>query len=79
MKSISHKLIKKEDIIADIIKINPKIEQIFLEYGLRCVGCFASQAETIEIGAMAHGKTEKEIKEIIDKINLFLKTKTKKK
>lgn len=72
MKSIKTKLVKKEDVIADVLKIDSRIEQIFLEYGLHCIGCIASQVETIEVGAMAHGKTNKEIKEMINKINLLL-------
>lgn len=71
--------VKKEDVIADVLKINPKIERIFLEYGLHCVNCFANQIESIETGAMAHGKTKKEIKDLVNKINLFLKAEDKKK
>ena len=64
--------VKKEDIIADILDKFPEAEIIFLEHELHCAGCLASRFETIENGVKAHGKTNKEVKEIVDKINKLI-------
>jgi hybrid cluster-associated redox disulfide protein len=67
-----NKKVKKEDIIAEVLEKFPEAEVIFLEHELHCVGCLASRFETIENGIKAHGKTDKEVREIIDKINKLI-------
>lgn len=64
--------IKKEDRIGKVIKKFPQTVAVFNKFGLYCVGCFAVDFETIEEGAKAHGKTEKEIEKLIKKLNLTL-------
>ncbi len=69
------KKIKKEDKIADIISKYPESLEIFLDYGLHCVGCFLNQFETINEGAKAHGMTDGEIEKMIKEINKSLRKK----
>lgn len=47
--------IEKETLIKDIVKIGPKAIQILMDFGMGCVGCPASQAESIEQAAAVHG------------------------
>lgn len=46
--------VTKETIIADLMRENPESIRVLLEHGLACVGCPASQVETLE-EAMVHG------------------------
>jgi len=41
--------------IGDIVAKHPETVEVFLEHGLHCIGCFASQFETLEQGCKAHG------------------------
>lgn len=66
------KKITKETNIAEIVFTNPEVAEVMLGYGLHCVGCFASQFDTIEDGAKIHGMTEDEVDEMIEEINLVL-------
>lgn len=47
--------IKKEDNIIKIIQEHPVTREVFMQFGLGCIGCFAAQFETLEQGALAHG------------------------
>ncbi len=61
--------ITKKTKFSEIIEQAPELIEILLEQGLHCVGCpFASQ-ETIEEGALAHGMSEKEVEELLKKLN----------
>ncbi|PIS23099.1 disulfide oxidoreductase [candidate division WWE3 bacterium CG08_land_8_20_14_0_20_40_13] len=65
--------ITKESNIAGIIKTKPNTQKIFADYGLYCVGCFASKFDNIEEGAKAHGFDDKTIDELVKDINEFIK------
>ena len=47
--------VTKETVIGDLIRENPESIRVLLEHGLACVGCPASQVETLEEAAMVHG------------------------
>lgn len=47
--------ITKDMIIGDILKINPDNARVLMEAGMHCLGCPASQAETLEEACMVHG------------------------
>lgn len=47
--------ITKDMLIGDIIRSNPESVDVLLQNGLSCVGCPASQMESIEEAAMVHG------------------------
>lgn len=64
--------VTKETNIAEIVFTHPEVAEVMLGYGLHCVGCFASQFDTIEEGSKIHGMTEDEVDEMIEEINLVL-------
>ena len=47
--------ITKETTIGDILNIKPEAIPILMEIGMHCIGCPASQGETIAEAAMVHG------------------------
>jgi hybrid cluster-associated redox disulfide protein len=47
--------ITKEMTIGEILEANPKVVPILLDAGMHCLGCPASQAESLEEAAMVHG------------------------
>ncbi len=55
--------------LADVIFKWPETAEIFLDYGLHCVGCAAAGFDTIEIGAKVHNLSEEEIEEMISRVN----------
>ena len=61
--------ITKDTIIGDILDIAPETAPIFLSIGMHCLGCPASQAESIGEAAEVHGLDPDDL---VDKINEFL-------
>lgn len=61
--------ITKETKIGEALQICPKAAELLMEKGMHCPFCPGAAMETLEEGLKMHGKTEKEIKEIIEKIN----------
>ncbi len=49
------KKITKDMTISDVVKKYPQTMEVFFNYELHCVGCFAAEFETIEMGAEVHG------------------------
>ena len=47
--------ITKNMIIGDILKINRGVVPILLNEGMHCIGCPASQGESLEEACMVHG------------------------
>lgn len=47
--------ITKEMIIGDVINENPDLIQVFFQNGMMCIGCPASQGESIGQAAQVHG------------------------
>ena len=64
--------ITKDMIIADIIQVNMGCVPILLNEGMHCIGCPASQGESLEEAAMVHGIDSDEL---VTKINEYLATK----
>ncbi len=62
-------MITKKMKIGEAIKEKSKVAEVLIEQGIFCVGCPAAAMETIEQGLQAHGKSDKEIDEIIKKMN----------
>lgn len=48
-------VVTKDTTIGDILRIKPSAVPLLMEIGMHCLGCPASQAETIEEAAMVHG------------------------
>lgn len=47
--------ITKEMTIGEIITANPDVVPVLLNAGMHCLGCPASQGESLEEAAMVHG------------------------
>ena len=47
--------ITKNDIIGDVLDQHPETAQLFLSIGMHCLGCPASQAESLEEACAVHG------------------------
>ena len=47
--------ITKETTICEALRINPDIAPVLLGMGMHCLGCPASQGESLEEAAMVHG------------------------
>ena len=47
--------ITKEMTIGEILRSNPEVAPVLLEAGMHCLGCPASQGESLEEAAMVHG------------------------
>lgn len=48
-------MITKDMTIGEVIKLKENAPEILMRFGMGCVGCPSSQAETIEDAAMVHG------------------------
>ena len=64
-----NKKITKEMTIEEILKLNPDSGVILEKEGLYCVRCEMRKFETLQEGAEAHGFDEKEIEELLKKLN----------
>lgn len=47
--------ITKEMTIGQILKVKPEVAPILMGMGMHCLGCPASQGESLEEAAMVHG------------------------
>ena len=61
--------ITKDMFIADILKINMGCVPILLNEGMHCIGCPASQGETLEEACMVHGI---DVEPVVNKLNEFV-------
>ena len=58
--------ISKDTTIGEILEKVPEKAEILLESGMHCLGCPASQMETLEEACQVHGI---DVNEIIEKLN----------
>ena len=61
--------VTKDTIIAEALQICPDSAELFMEIGMHCLGCPASQGESIGEAAEVHGLDPDDL---VDKINEFL-------
>ena len=47
--------ITRDMTIGEILASNPNVAPVLMEAGMHCLGCPASQGETLEEAAMVHG------------------------
>ncbi len=66
--AIEHK-ITKDMLIGDLVSLYPDAVEPLLEEGVHCIGCGASNFETIEQGLLGHGATEQDVARVIEKLN----------
>ena len=58
--------INKDTKIGELLEIAPEKAEILMEAGMHCLGCPASQAETLEEACEVHGI---DVEELVEKIN----------
>ena len=58
--------ITKDMTIGEILRVDMEIAPILMQMGMHCIGCPASQGETLEEAAMVHGI---DIDELMDAIH----------
>ena len=63
------KEITKDTVIGDILDLDEDLAPYFLEIGMHCLGCPASQGESIEEACMVHGTNADEL---VAKLNAFI-------
>jgi len=74
---VKQKIIKTTP-ISEIVNKYPELGEVLTEdYGFHCIGCFASEMETLEDGARVHGYDDGEIEKIIETLNGILADKKK--
>lgn len=56
----------KEMTISQVLRTNPAAVGILMSFGMGCLGCPSSQAESIEDAAMVHGI---DIESLLDALN----------
>lgn len=61
--------VTKDTLIGEALQMNMDIAPIFMGIGMHCLGCPASQGETIEEACQVHGV---DADELVQKINDFL-------
>lgn len=61
--------ITKDMIIGEVISMNPELVQTFFANGMMCIGCPASQAESIEEASAVHGL---DVNTLVDALNAAL-------
>lgn len=63
--------VTKDTMIGELLQINEGIAPILFGIGMHCLGCPASQMETVGEAAYVHGI---EPDDLVDEINTFLET-----
>ena len=58
--------ITKNTRIGELLQIAPEKAELLLEIGMHCLGCPASQAETLEEACEVHGIN---VDELVEKLN----------
>lgn len=59
-------MITKDMTIGEIVRNHEDKVRILMSFGMGCVGCPASQAETLEEAAMVHGF---DVEELVEALN----------
>ncbi|MEM3074815.1 MAG: iron-sulfur cluster assembly accessory protein [Candidatus Pacearchaeota archaeon] len=75
--------ITKESLIADILAEHPErahlLSEILMDFGIHCIGCGASNFETLEEGVLGHGFSENDLKKLVADLNKAINSKIEKK
>lgn len=60
-------MITKDLTVGEVLRIKEDAAQILMSFGMGCVGCPSSQAETIEDASKVHGLNLEELLEALNK------------
>lgn len=66
------KVINKDMTIKEVIDIDMELAEIFLSFGMFCVGCAMSSGETVEEACQGHGI---DVDELLQALNLAIEEK----
>lgn len=66
--------VNRTDNLGKVAQEHPEAAKVMLDYGLHCVGCFANQFDSVEVGAKLHGMSDQEIEEMLQEINRSVKS-----
>ena len=69
--------VKKTMAIGEVLTKYPEAAQILFEAGIHCVGCHMAAHESLEQGLQAHGMNDKQVDEVIKKMNDLIKKEKK--
>ena len=61
--------VTKDSNLGELAAQYPEAARVLTEYGLHCIGCFASAFDTVEAGAKLHGMSDGEIDEMLVRAN----------
>ena len=64
--------VTKETLIGEALQIDMGIAPILMEIGMHCLGCPASQGESLEEACQVHGVDPEDL---VNKINEYLESK----
>ncbi|MCR4842051.1 MAG: DUF1858 domain-containing protein [Eubacterium sp.] len=62
-------VVDKDTKIGELLQIDANVAPVLMDIGMHCLGCPASQMETIEEAAMVHG-IDADL--LVEKINAFI-------
>jgi hybrid cluster-associated redox disulfide protein len=65
-------MVSKDTLIGELLQIDIGTAPILMAAGMHCLGCPASQAESLEEAAAVHGL---DAQELVDEINSYLEKK----
>ena len=66
------KEVTKDMVIGEILQADATVAPILMASGMHCIGCPASQGESLEEAAMVHGM---DVDDLVAKINEYLSAK----
>lgn len=66
LSKVFGKKLSKHMTIGELVRSYPQTVEVLMNFGMGCVGCPASQAESLEQAAMVHGF---DVEELMEKLN----------
>lgn len=64
--------VTKDMIIADILTMDPTVAPLLMNAGMHCLGCPASQGESLEMACLVHGL---DADLVVEELNTYLENK----
>lgn len=64
--------VTKDMIIADILAMDPTVAPLLMNAGMHCLGCPASQGESLEMACLVHGL---DTDLVVEELNTYLENK----
>jgi len=62
--------IEKSDIISEVLRKYPETAEVFMSFGMHCLGCPTATGEAIEQAVMVHGiDLDEMMKALNEKVN----------